>query len=382
MRLLHIADLHIGKRVCEFPMLEEQRHVLAQVLDIVTSRGVDAVLVAGDLYDKSQPSSEAVAVVDWFLTQLARTGATCVVIPGNHDSAERVAYAGGLLARMGVYVAPVYAGQIEPIELADEHGPALVWPIPFVRPATVRHFCGRADIDTYTDAMRAVLEGCDLGRCPRNVAVAHQFVTYAGHEPERAGSELSVGGIDNVEAGVFSGFDYVALGHVHTAQRVGAEHVRYAGSILKYSLAEARGSKSCTLVELGEPGEPVGIELVPLVPLHDMRRITGPLASLTADEVVTQQDRHDYLHVVLTDEVPVVDAMSRVREAYPNVMSLEYAASRASASEPCRDAASEACPEDPIELFAQFFERQNGSAPNEEQMRIVSDELAELGSAQ
>lgn len=384
MRLLHIADLHIGKRVCEFSMLGDQRHVLAQVVALLREREVDALLVAGDLYDKAQPSSGAVALVDWFLSEVEATGVPAVVIPGNHDSAERVAYAGTLLARQGIHVAPVYDGSIEPVELEDVWGPVRIWPVPFLRPATVRHFFPDEEIATYTDAMRVALEACGAcgegaGAC-RNVAVVHQFVTAGGVEPERSDSEVSVGGLDNVDAGVLSTFDYVALGHVHRPQRVGRPAVRYAGSILKYSFSEARDTKSATLVELGAPGEEPAVELVPLEPLHDLRSIRGPLAELVAPEVVGAADSDDYLHVVLTDEGPAIDAMARLRALYPNVMGVEYdnARTRAAGLQ-----AGEAAPEDgealPLELFGEFFERQNGRPLSEAQEGTVIDELERAG---
>lgn len=387
MRLLHIADLHIGKRVCEFSMLEDQRYVLSQVIGLVGERGVDVVLVAGDLYDKSMPSAEAVALVDWFLEGLAETGVQVAVIPGNHDSAERVAYASGLLGRQGIHVAPVYDGRIEPVELADEHGPVRIWPIPYLHVSTVRHFFPDERIASYTDALRVAIGACDVrrtddaGRPVRNVAVAHQFVTAGGVSPERCDSELSVGGMDNVDASVFDPFDYVALGHIHGPQRVGRDAVRYAGSILKYSLSEWRGQKSAVLVELGEPGAEAGIELVPLVPLHDLRRVRGPLERLISPEVADAPgtSREDYLYAVLTDENPEVDAMARLRNVYPNVMSLEYDNARSRAAGIDEDAAPAKDAASPLDLFRDFYEQQNGSELTEGQLAIVTEELERIG---
>lgn len=387
MRLLHIADLHIGKRVCEFPMLQDQRHVLSQVVDLVGERGVDAVLVAGDLYDKSTPSSEAVALVDWFLESLAKTGVQVVVIPGNHDSAERVGYASGLLGRQGIHVAPVYDGRIACVELEDEHGPVRIWPIPYLHISTVRHYFPDEKIASYTDALRVVVDACGLrredeaGRSVRNVAVAHQFVTAGGVSPERCDSELSVGGMDNVDVSVFDSFDYVALGHVHGPQRVGRDAVRYAGSILKYSLSEWRGQKSAVLVELGEAGGEPATELVPLVPLHDLRRVRGPLERLISPEVADAEgvSREDYLYAVLTDENPEVDAMARLRNVYPNVMSLEYDNARTRAAGLAEDAAPADDSASPLELFCEFYEQQNGSELTEGQRAIVTEELERIG---
>lgn len=387
MRLLHIADLHIGKRVCEFSMLQDQRHVLSQVVGLVGERGVDAVLVAGDLYDKAAPSAEAVALVDWFLESLAKTGVQVVVIPGNHDSAERVGYASGLLGRQGIHVAPVYDGRIACVELEDEHGPVRIWPIPYLHISTVRHYFPEEKIASYTDALRVVVDACGLrredeaGRPVRNVAVAHQFVTAGGVSPERCDSELSVGGMDNVDVSVFDSFDYVALGHIHGPQRVGRDAVRYAGSILKYSLSEWRGQKSAVLVELGEAGGEPATELVPLVPLHDLRRVRGPLERLISPEVADAEgvSREDYLYAVLTDENPEVDAMARLRNVYPNVMSLEYDNARTRAAGLAEDAAPADDSANPLELFCEFYEQQNGSELTEGQRAIVTEELERIG---
>lgn len=397
MRLLHIADLHIGKRVCEFSMLEDQRHVLSQVIGLLGEHEADALLVAGDLYDKAAPSAEAVALVDWFLSEVAATGVPAVVIPGNHDSAERVAYAGSLLARQGIHVAPVYDGHIEPVELSDADGPVCIWPIPFVRPATVRHFFPDEEISDYTDALRVVVGSCALERGVRNVAVAHQFVTSGGTPPELSDSEISVGGLDNVDASVFAGFDYVALGHIHRPQRIGSDTVRYAGSILKYSFSEALGQKSAVLVELGAPGgvelgvpggegggvhvdAQVSLSLLPLRPLHDLRRIRGPLDSLVAPDVVAAADAEDYLQVVLTDENPELDAMARLRAAYPNVMGIEYDNERTrAAGVAAGDVAQDEDAASPLEAFGEFYERQNGRGLSDAQRDLVLRGLERIG---
>ena len=380
MRLLHIADLHIGKRVCEFSMLEDQRHVLEQVVEMLAGDRADALLVAGDLYDKSLPSAEAVALVDWFLAEVAATGKPAVIIPGNHDSAERVAYARESLARQRIHVAPVFGGEVEPVELEDDRGPVRVWPIPFLRPATVRHFFPEAEIESYADALRTVVGSLGLDSAVRNVAVSHQFVTASGVTPERSDSEVSVGGLDNVDARVFADFDYVALGHIHRPQRIGCETARYAGSILKYSFSEAQDTKSAVLATLGDPGEEAGIELVPLRPLHDLRSIRGPLERLVSPEVVEAADARDYIHAVLTDENPALDALARLRDAYPNVMGVEYdnARTRAADAEGAEDAPGED-EASPIEVFGDFYERQNGSPLSDGQRAIVEAELERLG---
>lgn len=378
MRLLHISDLHIGKLVNEFSMLDDQRFMLERILDIIRARKVDVLLIAGDIYDRSAPSADAVACVDWFLSAIAKTGAACIAIPGNHDSAERVAYASDLLAENGVHLAPVYDGEIAHIGLEDEHGPVMFWLFPFLKPALVRPFFPSEEIATYTDALRLVVDSCPLDPTMRNVALTHQFVTYGATYPDRTDSELSLGGVDNVDVSVFDAFDYVAIGHVHRPQRIGRDTARYSGSLLKYSSSEIDYPKSAPLVTLGEKGT-VDIELIPFEPLHDMRRIRGPLAELVSNETLaglSQDDREHYLHVVLTDAFPPVDALSTLRSVYKNVMSISYDNAR-SESEATRDIEEENDLErlSPIELFARFYESQNGKPLTQAQSKLAASAL-------
>lgn len=375
MKLLHIADLHIGKVVNGFPMIDDQKHALASVLGIARRERVDALLMAGDLYDKSAPSAEAVSVLDWFLTSVADLGIPCFAIPGNHDSAERVAYAAGPLSRQGIYVAPLFDGTVAHYTLEDEAGPVTVWLLPFLKPAQVRPRFPDAEIGSdYTAALDAVLGACPLDEGERNVLLCHQFVTAGGAEPERSDSELSIGGLDNVDASAFDRFDYVALGHIHRSQRIGRDAMRYAGSLLKYSASEVDHVKSATLVTLGAKdagGCRISFEAIPIEPLHDMRRIKGPLDELIGADVVDAADAEDYLHVILTDGQPIIDALARLRAVYPNVMSLEYERTRAGsdAADPAPDDTVERL--DPTELFARFFEERTGAELTEEQERVA-----------
>lgn len=378
MRLLHISDLHIGKQVNEFPMLDDQRFMLERILDIIRTRKIDALLIAGDIYDRSAPSADAVACVDWFLSAVAKTGAACIAIPGNHDSAERVAYASDLLAKNGIHLSPAYNGEIAHVALEDEHGPVMFWLFPFLKPALVRPFFPDEEIVTYTDALRLVADSCPLDSSMRNVALTHQFITYGGTQPDRTDSELSLGGVDNVDVSVFNAFDYVAIGHVHRPQRIGRDTARYSGSILKYSASEIDYPKSAPLITLGAKGS-VDIELIPLEPLHDMRQVRGPLAELVSDETtadLSQSDREDYLHVVLTDAFPPVDALSTLRSVYKNVMSISYDNAR-SESNAAHDAEEETDLEQlsPIELFARFYETQNGKPLTQAQSKLAADAL-------
>ena len=379
MKLLHVSDLHIGKRVNGMSMVEDQVHILGQIVAAAKRESVDALLVAGDIYDKASPSAEAVAMFDSFLTELAAEGVRVLGIPGNHDSAERVAYVQGLLESQGVCFPPVFAGEISVVELEDEHGPVTFWLLPFLKPGDVRRYFPEIEIgDDYAAALRAVLDACEIDPMRRNVALSHQLVTSGGLSPERADDEIKLGGIDAVDVSVYHAFDYVALGHIHRAQRVGRDTVRYAGSPLKYSFGEARYDKSAVLVELGpkaagdEVGACVSWKLVPLQPLHDMRELRAPLHELLDAGVEELDGAQDYLHITLTDEHPQIDAMARLREVYPNAMVLDYENEAILAAREQVRAAVDPDKIDIAELFARFYEEQVGNPMDELQAEIVA----------
>lgn len=379
MKLLHISDLHIGKRVGGISLVDDQRFILAQVVSLAEGEGVDAVLVAGDIYDKASPSAEAVTVFDTFLTELSDAGIRVLAVPGNHDSAERIAYAQGLLAGQGVCFPPVYAGEVEKVVLEDAHGPVCFWLLPFLKPADVRRFFPDEEIgDDYAAAVGAALGACDVDRSARNVILSHQLVTAGGRAPDRADDEIKLGGIDNVDFSVYDAFDYVALGHVHRPQRVGRDTVRYSGSPLKYSFSEAGHGKSAVVVELGPKGgggavgDCVGFRLAPLVPRHDMREVRASLQTLLAEGAASREGVEDYLHVTLTDEHPQLDAMARIREVFPNAMSLDYdnLALAMRRGRPAR--AVDPDKADTVELFAGFYEEQAGKPMDEVQSDVVA----------
>lgn len=378
MRFMHLADLHIGKVLNGFSLIEDQRFALAQLMDYAAAQKLDAIVLAGDLYDKAAPSAEAVALLDELLTRIAATGIPCLAIPGNHDSADRVGYASGLLAHEGIHVPARYDGAVAHVELADEYGPVVFWLLPFLKPAQVRPYFPDDDIGSdYTAALASALSACDVDPAKRNVLVAHQNVSYAGRGPIRSDSEFSVGGLDNVDATAFDAFDYVALGHIHRPQRIGRDTVRYAGSLLKYSLSEIRYPKSACIVTLGPKGQ-CSVDLHPITPLHDLREISGPLNKLCDDDVVAGQDADDYLSVVLTDEEPRIDALGRLRARYPNVLSVTYASERertAEAPAASEDGTSDDLALNPLALFERFFEQQTGAALSEDQRAIARAEL-------
>ena len=367
MKFLHLADLHLGKRVNGFSMLEDQAHILRQILAILDDEQPDGVLIAGDVYDKSVPSVEAVGLLDGFLTELRARGVPVLLISGNHDSPERLAFGGRVMDSCGIHISPVYDGALAPVTLQDAFGPVHVWLLPFVKPAHVRRWFPDADIESYTDAVAEAVAHMDIDTAARNVLVTHQFVTGGA----RSGSEeLSVGGTDNVDSGVFAPFDYVALGHLHGAQHIGRETIRYAGSPLKYSFSEARQHKSVTVVTLGEKGD-VQVRTVALTPLRELREIRGSYDELTARSFYEHTTyRSDYLHLILTDEQDVFDAMSRLRTIYPYLMTLDYDNART------RAAGGMSVPagmerRTPLELFEALYQRQNHRPMSEVQRAYI-----------
>lgn len=419
MKVLHVSDLHIGKRVNGMSMLDDQRYILRQILDIAEKRQVSVLLIAGDVYDKASPSAEAVTVFDVFLTDAVAAGLRVLAIPGNHDSAERIAYAQGLLEKQGVCLPPVYAGEVERVELEDEHGPVEFWLLPFLKPGDVRRFFPDEEIgDDYSAALRTVLGACDIDQGKRNVVLSHQLVTAYGTAPNRADDEIKLGGMDNVDVSVYDAFDYVALGHVHRPQRVGRDTVRYSGSPLKYSFSEARYDKSAALIELGEkkPGDDVGecvsFELIPLVPLHDVREVRGTLADVLAmgaaasdsladagasadgvcDKVAlgngsrdgaasvaaVRDASQDYLHITLSDEHPQLDAMAKIHEVFPNAMMLDYDNVTVLIDRPQTQLTADPDSMDTLDLFSAFYESQVGNPLDNEQRDFARKLIAKV----
>ena len=378
MKFLHLADLHLGKRVNGFSMLEDQAHILRQILAILDDEQPDGVLIAGDVYDKSVPSVEAVGLLDGFLTELRARGVPVLLISGNHDSPERLAFGGRVMDSCGIHISPVYDGALAPVTLQDAFGPVHVWLLPFVKPAHVRRWFPDADIESYTDAVAEAVAHMDIDTAARNVLVTHQFVTGG----TRSGSEeLSVGGTDNVDSGVFAPFDYVALGHLHGAQHIGRETIRYAGSPLKYSFSEARQHKSVTVVTLGEKGD-VQVRTVALTPLRELREIRGSYDELTARSFYEHTTyRSDYLHLILTDEQDVFDAMSRLRTIYPYLMTLDYDNARTRAAGGM-SVPAETERHTPLELFAALYQRQNHRPMSEVQRAYIAQLMEQIMEVQ
>ena len=363
MKLLHLSDLHLGKRVNGFSMLEDQRVILTQIVDLAEEEKVDAVLLAGDLYDKPVPPAEAVTLLDRFLTRLSGGGIPVFAISGNHDSPERLAFATRLLAGEGIHLTAQYQGPQPPFLLQDEYGDVAIYALPYLKPALVRHWNPEADIASYEEAVSYALGQWAVDKTQRNVLLAHQFVT-GGVTCES--EERSVGGVDQIPAPLFAAFDYVALGHLHGPQSVGRPTLRYSGSPLKYSFSECGHEKSVTLVTLKEKGQ-VEIQTLPLTQRRDLREIRGAYEEVTAKSFYQGTNREDYLHVILTDEEDVPEAMGKLRTIYPNLMKLSYDNRR---TQGVAEVTGAERPEEktPLELFQDFYRLQNNQpmAPQQE----------------
>lgn len=368
MKFAHIADLHIGKRVHDFSMLEDQRYILDQMLGIFEEQRVDGILIAGDVYDKVVPSAEAVQLFDEFITRLAKLKMPVCMISGNHDSAERLSFGAKLFESSDIYISQVYDGKVKKVGLEDEYGLVNVYLLPFLKPATVRHVLQRDDIESYEDGVMAALQECEVDASQRNILVAHQFVTGA----DRCDSEeTSVGGLDNVSAEVFDKFDYVALGHIHRPQKMGRETLRYSGTPLKYSFSEVDHKKSVTIVELLEKRN-VQINTVPLVPVRDMRKVRGTYMEVTAKESYTAENKMDYLQITLTDEEDVPGALQKLRTIYPNLMRLEYDNKRTRENRKVQAVEAQEQKSE-LELFGEFYELLNNEPMKEEQTEFMEN---------
>lgn len=373
MKFVHLSDLHLGKRVNEYSMLEDQEYILTKIINIIDDEKPFGVIIAGDVYDKSIPSAEAVQMFDDFLTRLAKRNLQVFVISGNHDSPERMSFGSRLMDQSGIHISQVYNGQIEPFAMEDEHGAINVYMLPFVKPAHVKRFSDES-IESYTDALRVAIAEMNVNQSERNILITHQFVTGA----MRSDSEdVSVGGSDNVDVSVFDSFDYVALGHIHSPQNCTSERVRYCGTPLKYSFSEAKDKKSVTVVELAEKGS-LSVKTVQLVPLRDMAEIKGKYDEITLKSFYENTSyQEDYIHITLTDEEDIVDAIGKLRTVYHNLMKLDYDNKRTRSVSQV-DGAVDVETKTPIELFSDFYELQNNQPMSDVQKAFVEDLIEQV----
>ena len=374
MKLLHLSDLHLGLRLYDYSLLEDQEYILKKILALVDKEKPDGVIIAGDIYDSSYPPVEAVRVFDDFLVSLASRKQQVYIISGNHDSAIRISCGARLMDMSGVHIAGAYDGRVRPVTFEDEFGPVNFWLLPFVKPAAVRQAFPEAPIESWTDAIKAAVDGMGIDATKRNVLVAHQFVTGSTRTESE---QITVGGADNVDVSVFDAFDYVALGHLHSPQNCGSERVRYCGTPLKYSFSEARDKKSVTVVELGEKGT-LCVRTVPLEPRHDLVELRGTYNELTLQTFYKDTTwQTDYVRITLTDEDDVFDAMRKLRAIYKNLMNLCYDNIR-TRSTAMIGSAEDIKSKTPVELFDELFEKQMGRPMTEEQVEYIQKILEDL----
>lgn len=369
MKFIHISDLHLGKRLHEVSLIDDQQAILGQILDITDSEKPDGVLIAGDIYDKSVPAAEAVSLFDHFLAELAKRRLEVFVISGNHDSPERIAFGSKIMDGAGIHLSPVYDGKITPTTLKDDIGEVDVYMLPFVKPSHVRRFYGDEDINSYTDAVKVAVEKMGIDSSKRNVLITHQFVTGA----TRSESEESVGGTDNVDASVFADFDYVALGHLHGPQFCATAKIRYSGTPLKYSFAEAADTKSVTVVTIKNKGENPEVKTVELHPVRNMRKLRG-----TFDNLINSSERtEDYVQITLTDEDDIPNAMARLQTVYKNALELRYDNTR-TRTEAVLLGAEDIERKTPFELFSEFFKDRNNAEMSGIQQRYIKELIEKI----
>jgi exonuclease SbcD len=373
MKFVHLSDLHLGKRLNEFSLIEDQEYILHEICSVIAVEKPDFVIIAGDIYDKPVPSAEAVRLFDDFLTRISSITDHVFAVSGNHDSAERLAFGCHIMEKSGIHMSPVYNGKTVPAVLSDEYGEFCVYMLPFIKPLSVRRFFPDTVIESYTDAVNAAVDAMDIDFSKRNIIVTHQFVTGAQKSDSE---EISVGGSDNVDSSAFDGFDYVALGHIHSPQNVGSERIRYCGTPLKYSFSEIKQVKSVTVVEMREKGS-LDVRTVPLEPLRDMREVRGTFERISSIEYSRKGNSEDYMRIILCDEEEVPEAMGKLRSVYPNIMTIEYDNRRTRSAHDSIEAA-EAENKLPAELFEEFYRFSNGGDMSEPQRLLVQSLIGKI----
>jgi len=374
MKFIHLSDLHLGKRVNDFSMLEDQDFILKEIINIIDKQKPDGVIIAGDVYDKSVPSAEAVELFDSFLVSLVKRDLKVFIISGNHDSAERIAFGGRIMSKSGIYMSPVYSGNVEPITLTDDFGDINIYMLPFIKPSHVKRFFPEDEILSYTDAIKTAVDSMNIDLSKRNILITHQFVTGAVRTESE---DISVGGTDNVDSSIFSAFDYVALGHIHRSQKCGSDHIRYCGTPLKYSFSEANDKKSITVLNLKSKGD-ISLDFIPLTPKRNMVEIKGSYEELTLKSFWKNTSyNEDYMHITLTDEEDIPDALTKLRVIYKNIMKLDYDNKRTRTANKI-DGAQSVKEKSPSQHFNEFYELQNGQPLSDEQKVFINDIIEQI----
>lgn len=380
MKILHLADLHIGKIVLEQSMLEDQKYILKQIVEKIKNEKIELVLIAGDIYDRSVPPSDAVTCLNNFLKILIKDLKVKVcIIAGNHDSKERLGFGSEIFANDGLYITANYKGKVDKIELHDEYGKLNIYMLPYIKPVEVKEFFGDIEINSYHEAIKTIIEKEKIDQNERNIILSHQFVTAGSEEPERSESEtLILGGTENVDISCYKKFDYVALGHIHGPQRIGRDTARYAGTILKYSFSEVNQKKSLTMINFKEKGN-LDIKLIPLEPLRDMRILKGPIEELTKEENYKKTNVEDYIKAIITNEEPVYDAIGKMKKIFPNTLRLEIENSKINLNiDKKLSNLDNIKKKDEIELFNEFYKYQHDQELNSIQLEIIEDIIKDV----
>jgi DNA repair protein SbcD/Mre11 len=374
---MHLSDLHLGKLVLEQSMIDDQKYILNQIIDIVKKEQVDIVLIAGDVYDKSIPTIEAVNLFSDFLTRLYKLKVLVFVISGNHDSKDRLSFGNELFVDNGIYIEGIFNGNLRCETINDKDGKLNIYMLPFIKPVEVKRFYPDEIIDTYDDAIKCILKHSSINKSERNIVMVHQFVTSLGEDVIRSDSEsISLGGIDNIDVTLFKDFDYVAMGHIHGPQKVWRETARYSGSPLKYSFSEVNQKKSVCIIEFNSK-EDINISKIPLIPIRDMRVIKGPFDKLISKEIVNLENKNDYLNVVLTDDDYIINAIGKLRKFYPNILKLEYE-NKISSNEVSDNIDIDKSNMSPIDLFSEFYKMQNGIELPAKKRKIIEEVIKEV----
>ena len=380
MRILHLADLHLGKILQEQPLIEDQKYMLEEIIKKVQEENIEIILISGDIYDRSIPQTDAVDMLDYFLNKLIKDLKKQVfMISGNHDSKERLGFGNKIFENDGLYISSKYEGQIKKVELQDEYGKLNIYLLPFIKPVEVKKYF-EDEILSYDETIKKIIEKENIDETQRNIILTHQFITCAGEEIERTDSEtISLGGIDNVDISNYDKFDYVAIGHVHRPQRIGRDTARYAGTMLKYSFSEVNHKKTIPIIDFKEKGN-INIKLVELIPLRDMREIKGPIEELIKKENYKNTNTEDYIKAIITNEEPVYDAIGQIRKVYPNVLKLEIQNSKSSVSQ--NDEKEKELQniknKSEVELFNEFYKFQNYTELNDEQSQVIENIVKEI----
>lgn len=377
MKILHLADLHLGKRVNEMSMIEDQKYILDQIITLIKEESVEIVLLCGDIYDKSIPTIEAIHLLDEFLDQLSKMAIKVLMISGNHDSIDRLSFGKSLFTRSNLYIASQFENEIEKITVKENGITVNFYMLPFVKSAYISHIF-QLQTDSYEECFRYLIEHTKIDEEETNILLSHQFVTANKKNPELSDSETSsLGGIDNIDFHIFDPFDYVALGHIHKPQAMGREMVRYAGSILKYSFSEIHMDKKATILTIDAKKE-ISLSFHPLKPLRDMREIECSLEELLKKQCEIG-NQEDYMHVILTDEEQILDAIGKVRAIYPNVMQISFKNRRHMKQlESAQIKEDQISDQSPAELFEQFYKMQNHIDLDEKRLQLVLSVFEEV----